>query len=258
MSIFDFRFSIVDWLLAFRFWPFAFGVSLFFLDRPFMDGYETGFRLATCTILTTFALDVVSFKQVEKLKESPEGLDLYLRGWEANILNNLFIGPVTYAYVSTHLIYTTTTEHASLFANARNIAEMVFWHSVFYYIVHRLMHTSYLYKIHKFHHLFNKIVLASTANAVSTLEYALAYMLPFVGGSLIVKPNAFELLASATVVSLSNLVVHSPAFEHLKLPWFMVSPRDHFEHHALQRKNFAAPTFNIDNIVKAFVSLHHD
>ena len=216
---------------------------------------NTGVKLACVTLLTTAVLDILSWKEVLKLKKLPNGMELYMQGWKANVINNIFVGSITYKYVSLKMI---SRSNHSMFEVLQNSAEMVLWHAIFYYIFHRLMHTVQLYKIHKFHHRFNKVILASAANAVSILEYMFAYMLPFVLGCLVVNPNKYELLLSASVVSFFNLMVHTPLFKELKLPWFMVGAGDHFEHHMVQRKNYAAPTFNIDNILREFILLQHD
>lgn len=212
-----------------------------------MDEFNTGLKLACATLSTTAILDVLTWNDVVKLQEIPNGKELYIQGWIANTINNMLIGPGTYTLVRAKL---TSTSNHSFFLSLRNSLEMVLWHAVFYYAFHRLMHTARLYKIHKFHHQFNKVILASTANAVSIREYVFAYMLPFILGCIIVSPNEHELLVSASIVSLFNLIVHTPSFKGLKLPWFMVSTADHFDHHTLQKRNFAAPTFHIDNLLQ--------
>ena len=112
---------------------------------------------------------------------------------------------------------------------------------------------------HKFHHRYNKIVVPSTANAVSTLECILAYMLPFVLCSIVTRPSRSSLVQAACVVSVCNIFVHTPFLRGVsqRLPWFVVSTHDHFDHHNKQKTNFAAPTLNIDRIFRHLVSFHH-
>lgn len=218
-----------------------------------MEGLNTGIKLASVTLSITAILDVLTWNDVIKLKEEiPYGRELYVKGWKANCINNMLIGPIIYTLVTANLI--SRSKH-SFFLSSQNSLEMVLWHAIFYYVFHRLMHTAKLYKIHKFHHQFNKVILASTANSVSNLEYMFAYMLPFILGCMIVYPNELELLVSASIVSIFNLIVHTPSFKGLKLPWFMVRTEDHFDHHTLQKRNFAAPTFHIDNILQELLLL---
>lgn len=217
-----------------------------------MEGLNTGIKLGFVTLSITAILDVLTWNDVVKLKEIPNGKELYVTGWKANSINNMFIGPITYTFVTANLI---SRSNHSFFLSLQNSLEMVLWHAIFYYVFHRLMHTAKLYKIHKFHHQFNKVILASTANSVSILEYMFAYMLPFILGCIIVYPNELELLISASIVSMFNLIVHTPSFKGLKLPWFMVRTEDHFDHHTLQKRNFAAPTFHIDNLLQELLLL---
>merc|ERR1712159_786763 len=66
-------------------------------------------------------------------------------------------------------------------------AAIVLGHAVGYYCAHRWMHTRRMYWDHRFHHRFNKYVVPVTANAVSLAEYAIAYMLPFIAGSILLR-----------------------------------------------------------------------
>ena len=66
---------------------------------------------------------------------------------------------------------------------------------------------------HRFHHAFAKHVTPSSANAVSVVEYVYAYMLPFVAGCAVCAPDERALLVAVAVVSVNNLLIHTPRLE---------------------------------------------
>ena len=66
---------------------------------------------------------------------------------------------------------------------------------------------------HRFHHAFAKHVTPSSANAVSVVEYVYAYMLPFVVGCALCAPDERALLVAVAVVSVNNLLIHTPRLE---------------------------------------------
>jgi len=60
------------------------------------------------------------------------------------------------------------------------------------------------------------------------------------------------------IVSLNNLLIHTPSLEDLSqsmVPWFAVSTTDHLEHHRRLTKNYAAPTLNIDAMLRKFATV---
>ena len=82
-----------------------------------------------------------------------------------------------------------------------------------YHYAHSQMHRPQMYWAHKFHHAFAKHVTPSSANAVSVVEYAYAYMLPFVVGCAVCAPDERALLTAVAVISVNNLLIHTPALE---------------------------------------------
>ena len=123
---------------------------------------------------------------------SSGGRKLYLQALAFNVQNNLILGPPTYAYVATYHL----SEPFPPLRCAVWLALMVCGHSIGYYVAHRLMHTRAMYWAHRFHHRYNTIVLPSTANAVSAAEYTIAYMLPFVLGCMLLRPDSLALNVS--------------------------------------------------------------
>lgn len=56
------------------------------------------------------------------------------------------------------------------------------------------------------------------------------------------------------VIGLTNLFIHTPWLESLAekhMPTWLVSTADHFAHHKKLEMNYAAPTFNIDTLVRS-------
>ena len=124
-------------------------------------------------------------------------------------------------------------------------------HAVLYYQLHKTFHSSAtLYKYHRFHHRFKEHTPPMAANAVSLVEYTVAYILPFAFAALVIRPTRLEFRVAITVLSVCNLLVHTPALEKLPGPAFWVMPSDHQAHHRLVNVHFASPTINIDWILE--------
>ena len=219
-----------------------------------------GLKLGSWTLLFTAFMEILSFQHVTALLHERNGKLLFSLGWVMNIVNNLMIGPLTYYLVSTYV--TSKASGGSELVTMASALNVTLGHAVGYWIAHIMMHERYLYLywIHKFHHRFNKIVIPSSANAVSTAEYVFAYMLPFVFTSLITRPSERSLILSASIVSVCNIAVHTPILETMStfLPWYLVSTNDHLQHHKIQKTNYAAPTFSVDMIINRLVSFHED
>eukprot|EP00966_Prymnesium_polylepis_P051693 1196877-Prymnesium_polylepis.1 len=116
------------------------------------------------------------------------------------------------------------------------------------------MHTKPLYWAHRFHHRFNSHVVPMAANAVTFTEYGIAYMLPFIAGCTVFRPDGRALFAAVALISLNNILIHTPGLEALSrrvLPWWAVSTSDHIDHHRRLTTNYAAPTVSIDKLLAA-------
>jgi len=221
----------------------------------------TGFQVATLTLTLTFLLELsCSIPEVFQLRSNPKGKRLYRACITANLVNNLLIGPPTYALATNFFV-----SHRE-YSAARSIASalgLIVTHALGYHYAHRQMHEPSMYWAHKFHHAFAKHVTPSSANAVSVVEYVYAYMLPFVAGCAVCAPDERALLAAVAVVSVNNLLIHTPRLEvttnrfnpsailivlnrtynvnqsiaqeiSKMLPWWAVSTADHMMHHRVQ------------------------
>ena len=132
-----------------------------------------------------------------------------------------------------------------------NIITILLIQNIGYYLVHKLFHMSKLYKFHKFHHKFDKILIPSLGNAVSITEFTLAYMLPFVMGAYITHPSELSMIIPLFLVAILNMSIHCQELNKFKYPSFIVSPKNHFIHHQERNKHFAAPILNIDKIINS-------
>eukprot|EP00549_Striatella_unipunctata_P020859 CAMPEP_0118672934 /NCGR_PEP_ID=MMETSP0800-20121206/42_1 /TAXON_ID=210618 ORGANISM="Striatella unipunctata, Strain CCMP2910" /NCGR_SAMPLE_ID=MMETSP0800 /ASSEMBLY_ACC=CAM_ASM_000638 /LENGTH=175 /DNA_ID=CAMNT_0006567941 /DNA_START=254 /DNA_END=781 /DNA_ORIENTATION=- len=144
------------------------------------------------------------------------------------------------------------------FVSALAICGVILIHNVLYYAVHKAMHHPDYYKYHRYHHRFNTYVTPSSANAVSIVEYAVAYVLPFIPCCMLIRPTEFELRFAAIFVSLCSLLVHTPCLEKLSqkvIPSLFVSTFDHQEHHRKLKTKYASPVVNVDWILEKMESI---
>ena len=188
-------------------------------------GYAQGMRMATTTTILMLIFEVLSWRTVRSLlKEKP---DLYLAGWLSTLFNNFFVGPIS-AYVA----FEFASPKLDAEGQVKAFFGVLFVHSIGYYLGHRSMHTRALYWAHKFHHRFNDYVTPTAANAVSLTEYGVAYMMPFIVASLIIRPDATSLYGAVAVVAWNNILIHTPALESASsyLPGIFVGTDRHLEH----------------------------
>ena len=218
------------------------------LSDGLAEGYAYGCRMAAETIALTLLLELLSHATVRGLCKKDR--KLYFQGLWANVQNNAVLGPIVYA-VATQFFVSGPREPSSSWPLMFGV---IFVHAIGYYMAHRAMHTRTLYWAHRFHHRFNTHVPPSSANAVSLVEYGLAYMLPFVVACSVLRPDPPALRRAVAVVSVCNLLIHTPPLEPLsqRLPWWLVSTEDHIDHHRKLTKNFGAPTVSVDRILACF------
>jgi sterol desaturase/sphingolipid hydroxylase (fatty acid hydroxylase superfamily) len=77
-------------------------------------------------------------------------------------------------------------------------------------------------------------------------------MVPFTIAMPFVRPDAVSIQLSVGIVSVSNLLIHTPKVAEISekfMPEWLVSTDDHLEHHRKLNCKYAAPTFNIDYFV---------
>lgn len=254
------------------------------------EGLVIGFLFGLMTLTVTGLLECLpsSISTVRGLWATPGGKKLYGQSIMMNVFNNLVLGTFTYhlatiwfiqgggllktkyykhhpfSQLNDNLTSDDATSRGYLYPNVANLTSpttiynfcgLVAAHCVGYWFCHRLMHRPYFYVwTHKFHHKFDKYIMPSSSNAVTVSEFALAYMVPFViGGLALGQIDATSLFAASSWISLTNLLIHTPGLEELSgriLPWWVVSTKDHIEHHRDLKSHYAAPTINLDKIIK--------
>ncbi len=208
-----------------------------------LNGLEIGIN----TLIITIFLEIISFNHTLKLLKNYNNRILYFKSIIMNIINNLIIGPFLYILCQSYIINTNECLTEITFVSMK----LILLQSIGYYSCHYLMHTKYLYFIHRFHHKYNNIIIPISANSVSILEYLFAYMLPFVCGIYIFQPNELSLKLTIYLISIFNLLIHTPSLEkwsHRMYPKFLVSTSDHFIHHRLLKTKYSAPILNWDYI----------
>jgi sterol desaturase/sphingolipid hydroxylase (fatty acid hydroxylase superfamily) len=212
-----------------------------------------GLALAAWTALLTCACELASLASVRRLCASRTGRALYARGLACNLVNNGVVGPVAYEAVRVRLLAPASSEWVGF---GLALLALLACQAGGYYLAHRAMHTPRLYWAHRFHHRFaHGTTVPASANAVSVVEYALAYLLPFVTGALVLRPPEDAFFWSVAVVSCNNVLIHTPCLAALGarwVPWVFVSTADHLAHHRFLTSHYAAPTVSVDRLLKAF------
>ena len=203
-----------------------------------------GLLLGGSITLLSLYLDV-SFCKETFIKFCNENCNKYIKAIEAVQRNMMIISPLAYGIIDQTLI-----DHSSIVIQYNNIISILGIHSVGYYIVHSAMHKiNGLYNIHKFHHEYDKVLLPSIGNAVSSTEFITAYLMPFIIAAYYLRPNELSFIIPIGIIGLLNIAIHCKELE--QLPWFpfLVSPKNHIEHHEVRTKHYAAPTINWDYLL---------
>ena len=206
-----------------------------------------GLLLGSSIAMLSFFLDI-SFSKKSFIKLCNESSEKYIQAVEAVQRNMMVISPLVYGVIDQSFI-----DHNSMTFQYNNIVSVLGIHSVGYYVVHTAMHKfKKLYTIHSFHHQYDKILLPSIGNAVSTMEFISAYLLPFIIAAYFLRPNEISFIIPIGIIGLLNIVIHCKELEDLPWAALFVSPKNHIEHHEVRTKHYAAPTINRDYIVSLF------
>lgn len=233
----------------------AVAVAAPFLREDLVDGLSQGLLyLAACAVL-----EALSITHVRALFKHKQGPALYGQGFMYLLFNMLVLTPLVFA---TNGRYLSPVPHA-LSTRAFHVLSAFAIHSVGYYAAHRAMHTPALYWCHRFHHRFNQHITPLAANAVTPAEYLLAYAVPFTVWEKLfdacgLSPDRACVRFVVCATGLINLLLHTPWLEDLAeryVPSWFVSTHDHFSHHRKLAMNYAAPTFNIDVLVRGSARL---
>ena len=207
--------------------------------------YYQGLSLGMITITLSTILDnTISINYTKDMLK--ENTDLYFRALYANYINLLLLSPIYYIFVYNYFLDLTKDDVFYI----SDYSLLLITHNIGYYGIHKMMHKVKMFKfMHDFHHMFKKTI-ATVGNAVDPSEFNLAYVLPFIVGSILVQPNNLTFKCAIMTISLLNLFIHCPNFKELYLPPFLVSPKQHMKHHENYSGTYSAPLFNIDYFLK--------
>lgn len=217
-----------------------------------INPYIKGLHMGSYTYLFSNVLDYTISKEttLELLQKHPK---LYIQSSISNFINLLGLSPIYYVIAENTLLTNKSTE-IQLF----NWMGIVLTHNIVFYQLHKWFHEiKSLYFLHKFHHKFVKPV-PSNGNAVSVHEYNIAYVMPFLLGAYLFKPNGITFQLAIATISILNSFVHCPQLRNIGLPWipFLVVPGDHLIHHEKLTTKYASPLLNVDFIVRSFEAVH--
>ena len=202
------------------------------MSNLFILGIYDGLIISTSTLILTFILDLISFNSIQLLFQKNGGKELYKKSVFTNLFNHLILGTLSYGCL-TYFI-SLDAYHKSYFNIIIDTFLLLLTQSIGYYLAHILMHTNRFYYIHKFHHQYSDVVIPMSANAVSAYEYIIAYMMPFIIGIILFKPDRIALRISISLVSFANLLIHTPWLSESSdkfLSKYFVKTSDHLEHH---------------------------
>jgi sterol desaturase/sphingolipid hydroxylase (fatty acid hydroxylase superfamily) len=208
-----------------------------------MDLFYKGILLGVSIFFFSILLDIFLCPiDIKKLLNN--NYDLLMEGYSLSFINLCIITPLLYNNIVPFFVdYKNTTFSLGHFFL------MVLFQNIGYYLAHFHMHNG-LYWIHKFHHKYNDIVIPSSAFSVSIYEFLYAYILPLLFGAFIIYPSDTSFLCSVGLISLSNIIIHTPILKFVKFPKLLVSTSDHLNHHKHQHKNYAAPILALDRFVE--------
>lgn len=227
-----------------------------FSPNKIETSFLTGMELASVTILVTILLEVYSMETAVAVCKKDK--KFYFLAVTVNFINHYCYGIPVYICASLLFVRDVDESYNAYFVIFQILA-ILFLHSLCYYEAHKTFHSCPgYYKYHKFHHRFNTHVPPMSANAVGFVEYLFAYILPFAVAAAIVRPYATSFRWTIYIVSMTNLSIHTPkieAWSERHIPSFWVSTHDHLEHHRKLNVHYAAPTMNIDWVIKKFTSM---
>ena len=147
-------------------------------DLGFVASYDVtdGLSVGMLFLCECALLELSSWRYVLKLLAHKDGKWLYAQGIAYLLFNMFVLTPMIFA---TSARYFSPVPHP-LPVQAFHVATAFVVHSLCYYTVHRAMHTPALYWCHRFHHRFNRHITPVAANAVTPVEYTIAYAVPFI------------------------------------------------------------------------------
>ena len=219
-----------------------FFISRFSEEKMFalLKGFVLGMTAYMLGTIMDFTISIESMR--EMLHNTPQ---LFADAIDRIQINLLVISPVIYALTDTFLLDKTTQS----FDGFKGVGVLCV-HHIGYFVAHKTMHQiPALRKFHEFHHQYETFIIPSVGNAVSSGEFLIAYVAPFILGAAIIRPNEITFMIPIGAISVFNNIIHCKELRYIKWSPFLVSPDQHLEHHEHRAKHFAAPILNIDYLI---------
>lgn len=207
--------------------------------------------LGSCTIIFSHILDYTIDSDTLKnyLKNKTE---LYIQGIQSMYFNLLFVAGLNYI-IAYNFLLDTSDNHINLL----KYFTILLIHNLLYFAMHLMVHkVNSIRFIHEFHHLFKQNI-PSIGNSVSYLEFQIMYVLPFLIGMMLLKPNPITIDSSILTISILNALIHSSRLKTINWPFILVSPNQHSIHHETYSNHYSAPLINFDQIIKSFYTIKH-
>ena len=115
--------------------------------HPYGAGLTRGFQVALCTLTLTGFLELFcASNTVASLLKTTEGPSLYRACLRANLVNNLAIGPITYALATEFFVYKSDPAVGySLVRSLTSALGLVVTHALGYHYAHSQMHLSLIH-----------------------------------------------------------------------------------------------------------------
>ena len=216
---------------------------LYIFKKMILNSFLSGISLGSFVYLLGRFLDI-TLSADSYLRLMSEKGELLEKGLCLCRKNLLVVGPLIYTFVDICFI-----NHNMLYS-FRDMCDIIIVHSIGYYGAHRSMHENgKIKKIHLFHHEFDQILIPSIGNAVSVEEFCYAYMLPFVFGTIIIRPATISFISGVGMISVFNLIIHCKELEKIKYMEMFVSPRKHITHHKTYNKHYSAPILDLEYLL---------
>lgn len=211
----------------------------------------TGIILGSSIFTLGYILDhTISKKDYLSLTSTEDGCKKYDISQRAIRTNLLLLTPIIYP-----ISCKTVIMHDHKCFNTFACIVFILVHNFGYFVMHRTMHVyPSMYKYHKFHHMFDNILLPSIGNATSKEEFLLAYVVPtFVAGKM-VTINEASFIMSLFIISLFNLFIHCGPLQYVDWVPGFITPQHHHLHHKKKSKHYSAPLINYDPLFEKKMS----
>ena len=209
----------------------------------FFNDVITGLLLGSSVLLMGVFMDrFLSYADYKEMVSNSSTRQLYNQGIQAVKTNLLVLTPISYGIAKQTVILNNVS--------SINIIECLLFvciHNFGYFCMHKLMHTTpKLYDCHAFHHKFDKVLIPSIGNATSKREFLLAYVIPSLISSYIVKTNESTFVLAIYIISFFNLCIHCKPLTNIKWIPGLVTPLQHHEHHERRTIHYSASIVNYD------------